>query len=317
MNIEKTLEILIPTYNRQKDLLHSLQQLLHRNSPVRNCRITVLDNASEDDTRGVCLQMARQHANLRYIRHEKNIGMGANICAAMAMASLPYYWVVGDDDSYDFSRWTQVEEALSRGADCAVVADFTLTDESYPSLLNQLGLLSAGIYKTANVTSEVLQNAYANIMNMFPHLALVCRLVNDKKKFIVASPVAVWGTDNPDPDGKAYIRGSKDETSLCPRLKYMWLQPAWQNILQMLDDKQLRRLCMNQGYKYSKLSSSAPNDRKYIKNICKTNLIYFHGYYANIVDIFFTFSLKNKFWLLFYTLYFSLRKKRYLKEKSK
>ena len=46
--IEDKIEIMIPTYNRANYLNDTLNALL--NSPFKNCRITVRDNASLDNT---------------------------------------------------------------------------------------------------------------------------------------------------------------------------------------------------------------------------------------------------------------------------
>lgn len=96
-NIKDYLEIIIPTYNRKKDLENALKQFLSPDSPVRSCLITILDNASNDDTETFVTQLISTHPNIQYKRHKINIGMGANICAAMALASKPYYWLVGKE----------------------------------------------------------------------------------------------------------------------------------------------------------------------------------------------------------------------------
>lgn len=307
-NIKDYLEIIIPTYNRKKDLENALKQFLSPDSPVRSCLITILDNASNDDTETFVTQLISTHPNIQYKRHKINIGMGANICTAMALASKPYYWLVGDDDSYDFTHWNLVEKYRQQDPDCLIVTNFIVKDYSAPALINHLGLLSAGIYKTANITPEIIQNAYANIVNMFPHFALITHLINEHKKFIVMpNAITIWGTNNPDPQGKAYIRGCNNESKICPRLKYMWLSPAWYNILQMLKDSKLKSKLINEGYKYSDPPTDTTS-RKCIKEFCKTNSLLFNNYYANIVDAFFAFNIKNKLWLLFYVMYFYIRK---------
>lgn len=265
-NIKDYLEIIIPTYNRKKDLENALKQFLSPDSPVRSCLITILDNASNDDTETFVTQLISTHPNI------------------------------------------QVEKYLQQDPDCLIVTNFIVKDYSAPALINHLGLLSAGIYKTANITPEIIQNAYANIVNMFPHFALITHLINEHKKFIVMpNAITIWGTNNPDPQGKAYIRGCNNESKICPRLKYMWLSPAWYNILQMLKDSKLKSKLINEGYKYSDPPTDTTS-RKCIKEFCKTNSLLFNNYYANIVDAFFAFNIKNKLWLLFYVMYFYIRK---------
>ena len=61
INLENTLEILCPTYNRAPFLKNTLEQLFAPNSPVKNCHMTFLDNASTDDTPRLLAQYAAQH----------------------------------------------------------------------------------------------------------------------------------------------------------------------------------------------------------------------------------------------------------------
>ena len=79
MEIQKQLEIIIPTYNRKVHITHTLEQLTAADSPVKNCSITVLDNASTDGSSEVIESFAKKFANVTHIRHPKNIGGNANI----------------------------------------------------------------------------------------------------------------------------------------------------------------------------------------------------------------------------------------------
>lgn len=292
--MKNTLEIIIPTYNRLNNLKKTMSKFLDIGSPVKECNITILDNCSLDDTENYCNILRKSNHNIIYIRHKKNIGMGANIAKAMEIAEKPYFWIVGDDDSYDFSGWEEVEIAIANQIDCVVVADSTLVNSSDGSYLSQLGLLSAGIYKTANITSDVLQNAYANIINMFPHIALVCQLINDSKSFAVTSlPITKWGISNPDPDGKAYIRGSSKENNLTPRLRDMFLIPAWFNTLEMIKDETKRKMIVNNTLKFSKLYGKL-SFFKFISDQILINRLMFNNNKQNLNDLFRQLYFTNK-----------------------
>src|SRR4051812_4124120 len=104
------LEILIFTYNRAESLRRTLSQFT--SEPIRNCRLTVLDNHSTDNTPQVCSEAQGSHSNLRIVRHPKNIGGLANYLRAIELAAAPYSWVICDDDSYDFSKATDVFEEI-------------------------------------------------------------------------------------------------------------------------------------------------------------------------------------------------------------
>src|SRR5690349_20144371 len=95
------LELFVVTYNRAGALRRTLEALLV--SPFSGCAITVLDNASVDETPAVCEEFAGRFARLRTVRHARNVGFGANYLRAIELARAPYTWILADDDDYDFS----------------------------------------------------------------------------------------------------------------------------------------------------------------------------------------------------------------------
>jgi len=104
------LEILLITYNRAHDLDCTLQQLLE--SPFAQCKITILDNCSSDETPLVCVEYENLFPNLKIIRHHKNIGGLANYLRAVELSESLYTWVLCDDDDLDFSECSDVIEAI-------------------------------------------------------------------------------------------------------------------------------------------------------------------------------------------------------------
>lgn len=99
--IEKKIEIVIITYNRYRFLENTLSQLFK--SPFYKCKLTILDNCSSDDTSKICEHFIKLFPNMKYIRHDKNIGLGANVLRAFETSNSLYTWIFGDDDNYDFS----------------------------------------------------------------------------------------------------------------------------------------------------------------------------------------------------------------------
>lgn len=180
--IEKQLEIIIPTYNRKEHLLRTLSQLTAPQSPVRHCLITVLDNACTDGSSALITQFAAQHPNLTHIRHRKNIGGNANITRAFELARLPYVWVVCDDDSFRWEAWGEIQQALqTEKYDALLTRKNDLKGSSdIAKIYRQCTFLPAAIYRTAVLTDGVLTNMYNNVVNMFPHLAIISEIFNRK-----------------------------------------------------------------------------------------------------------------------------------------
>ncbi len=216
-NLEEQLEIIIPTYNRKDCLTRTLEQLTASKNPVRNCPITLLDNASDDGTSDVIARFAAQFANIKHIRHTKNIGGNSNITRAFELATKPYVWVLGDDDEYDFSHAQELLPALQEQPDALFVVktDGPLTSDG--RIFKELTFIAGAIYRTSLITSDVLTNMYFNISNMFPQLVLAAHVFNTGGKInILPHPLVIR-----QPDAQ-YKRGIKWCHPLMNRMDWLY-----------------------------------------------------------------------------------------------
>ena len=141
MNSELTrnsLEIIIVTYNRQKYLARTLDVFLAENSPVRDCKITVLDNNSNDGTADVVASIGNYRPNICYRKNRYNLGISGNIFRAMEIAESDYVWIVGDDDCYDFSSWDEVVSLMQNGEKVICLSRYLLPDSLKNDVAAQL-----------------------------------------------------------------------------------------------------------------------------------------------------------------------------------
>ena len=184
--LKEKLEIFIITYNRKQYLIHTLEQIYAQTSPVRDFQITILDNKSTDGTSELIDKAIADFPNSSHVTHNRNIGGNGNIARCYELASKEYFWILCDDDEIDFDAWRDVEKAiLEEHADCVVVSNYIDPKRNIAQLLGQLSFVPAGIYKTENLTDTVMQNIEFQISCCFPQLALVCKLINDNKKFVI------------------------------------------------------------------------------------------------------------------------------------
>lgn len=100
-----TLEILIPTFNRSKDLKRNLKLLdkyIGQESGGDVVKIIVSDNCSSDDTEAVVhgLQLNLE-AEITYHRNDENIGLEKNVVKTLSLSRASYVMFVGDDDFID------------------------------------------------------------------------------------------------------------------------------------------------------------------------------------------------------------------------
>jgi|GEM_PF-1595265 len=92
------LSICIPTYNRAKLLVQTLDCLLAQTSCKPEIECVISDNASTDDTAEVVAGFAARYNNVRYFRNETNIGADRNAMHCLQLAGGEYVWFCSDDD---------------------------------------------------------------------------------------------------------------------------------------------------------------------------------------------------------------------------
>ena len=118
MDLNNKLDIVLITYNRKEFLEETFGQIFAQDSPIKDFDITILDNHSTDGTSEFIQEYCLKHPNIKHIRNKVNIGGNANI--AKALVEIPtkeYVWVLCDNDSYDWSAWNEIEQAVKDNYD--------------------------------------------------------------------------------------------------------------------------------------------------------------------------------------------------------
>lgn len=188
--IEEKLEIILITYNRAKDLDNTLNDLLK--SPFSKCKITILDNCSDDETPEVCATYRKLFPKFLIVRHEKNIGGNANILRAAETSKSTYTWIVCDDDRFDFSDCLDIISKIEdETTDIIIVSTdchqyewergLTSTSneliEAGSRYYDALSFVPSSIFKTELFDSECIINGYNNICNRYPHFEFINKSV--------------------------------------------------------------------------------------------------------------------------------------------
>ncbi len=243
MKLSEQLEIFLITYNRQEALTKTLQQLLGKNSPVKDVSIYVLDNHSPDQTRAVAESFAAAHPNVHYLCHKYNVGLGGNLIKAMEMAQKPYFWILCDDDDFDWSAFGEVEQAVLSGRYDIVMTTYTpgFRSEQIPYLINEMCFVPSAIYKTAQLDDTVLTNAYAMAHNLFPFHALSTKIINQQGKIFVPQGRVVLQSTAP----KSHQAKRKLREGIYRRLQTFSLLWGYVDSYSLIQDKKLRYACMN------------------------------------------------------------------------
>lgn len=186
--LEEKLQLAVITYNRADALAATLAQLAE--SPFAGCRLTVMDNCSTDATPQVCAAFAGRFPQLDVVRHPRNIGAEANYLRALESLTLPYGWVLCDDDDFDFSDCDDVIAAIGEG-EVDVLSVGAPGREEWAGGLTTMGRLRDQdlriygvftfmpntIYRTAVIDAAALIDGYRNITNLYPTFPFVRRLI--------------------------------------------------------------------------------------------------------------------------------------------
>ena len=283
--LKNKLEIILITYNRKPFLKRTLEQVFSENSPVKDFKITILDNHSDDGTSELIEEYREKFPNIRHVIHNRNIGGNANIARAFEIAESEYVWVICDDDYYDWNNWHYVEDAVNEGHDCILTTFSQIKNQKNISdIIFQLTFLPSGIYRTSILDTDVMRNIYDNIQNYFPHLMPAIKIANTSKDFfIIKEPVVINGPEKDSAFGGevADMSGTRgnNKKNLLPVSQNMHFFIGYINSLTLLKDPNgiMKGLKSAAGYRYFEQSMTSVFARV-VKNSAKnkksSNLYY-------------------------------------------
>lgn len=231
--IEEKLEIVIPTYNRGNFLDETLNSLF--NSPLKNCKITIRDNASIDNTPEICDKYSKLFNNFSIIRNDVNIGGNANILRSYEKASFPYVWVLADNDLLNFDHCDEFINAIESDKYDLIICSSswyvhrkygnpTFDDDGVFELIKEsksennylennaqdLALIlkkyffiittfiPSTIYRTSIINDETLIKAYDYISISHPQFAFINKSLNENLLTYKTKKDLVLIQENPD-----------------------------------------------------------------------------------------------------------------------
>ncbi len=141
MNGVPAVSVVIPTYNYARYLPEAVESVLAQD--FRDFELLVADDASPDDTAEVMAEYVRRDPRVRFVRHEKNLGMVENWNWCLAQARGRYVkFLMGDDRLQAPHALGRMVEVLEQHPDVVLVATARLiiNDTSQPiDIWNPLG----------------------------------------------------------------------------------------------------------------------------------------------------------------------------------
>lgn len=86
----------IPVFNGEKSIRNALSSVVSQT--FSNFQVIISDNASTDQTAGICCEFAEKDRRIKYIRQESNIGAFRNFEFLTKKVKSPYFvWLAADD----------------------------------------------------------------------------------------------------------------------------------------------------------------------------------------------------------------------------
>lgn len=87
----------LPVFNGENFLAAAIESILGQTCP--DFELIICDNASTDDTEGICRAFAKRDSRVRYHRSGRNLGAAPNYNKAFALASAEFFkWAAHDDE---------------------------------------------------------------------------------------------------------------------------------------------------------------------------------------------------------------------------
>lgn len=204
------LTIAIPTYNRPKQLEHTLRVILPQLVRDERVCLLILDNHSEVPASEVLnsLGAAVPSDRIRVVRNRVNIGGNANIMRCFEFCETQWLWVLGDDDapSSDAVKTilndTQYEQCYAFYSIPSVACQIFHSDgperffgNSLPELLSHVknkvnvqAFLSAAVFNMTEIRPFIIDGYYC-VASGIPHLIMVYNALNQGGSWMISRKV--------------------------------------------------------------------------------------------------------------------------------
>jgi glycosyltransferase involved in cell wall biosynthesis len=157
-NERATLSVVVPCYNEQATLAVCVQRLLEIQDADLSLEIIIVDDGSSDDSTNLAQALSAGHAEVRLVRHERNMGKGAALRTGFREASGDFVAVQDADLEYEPQDLKRLLGPLRSGVADVVLGSRFLSYGAHRvlyfwhSLGNAFLTLASNIFTDLNLT---------------------------------------------------------------------------------------------------------------------------------------------------------------------
>ncbi|WP_100627189.1 glycosyltransferase family 2 protein [Algoriphagus formosus] len=188
-----SLDIIIPTYNRNYKVLELLNTLLQDNS-LNYVSYKIIDNDSDRSVKETIIHESPNLLacnNLKIITNKKNVGLGGNIMRCFEYAEADWTWIIGDDDPISIQSINLVLGILNNAKENDKLINFSSpwvdrnenkNCHGLDDFLNQIDsfqnaiYLCTSIYRTADA-QKYIEFGYKYIHTLIPHFFIQLKMI--------------------------------------------------------------------------------------------------------------------------------------------
>ena len=153
--VEKDISIVLPTWNRVKELKQTLPKLLSICN--EKTEVIIIDNDSDDGTREYLMQVSETNHNIKLVFNNQNIGPNATIFIGLLEVNSPYVIIFCDDDYVNGNYVNECLEIFDNNHNVSVICSIP---EQLQSLENTLNYHKNKNFKLYKRGSEAVKEAF-------------------------------------------------------------------------------------------------------------------------------------------------------------
>jgi glycosyltransferase involved in cell wall biosynthesis len=150
-----TLTVVVPCYNEEQTLEQGISRVLAIEDNLLRLEIIIVDDRSTDGSGNIAKQLAAEHPQIVYYRHERNMGKGAALRTGFSKASGDFVAIQDADLEYDPQDLKTLLVPLTNGTADVVFGSRFLSGEAHRVLYFWHSLGNAFLTLLSNMLTDL------------------------------------------------------------------------------------------------------------------------------------------------------------------